>query len=133
MGHFYVHSLLGMSRMNAKGIHGGSHFKSLRFQSSFPVYIFSWWGIVSAMGWSLGYAPVGRNASSIQFHLSICVGSCKPATFTDRIPSGLCTISAVPRLGVGMAVAVGLPSLVKLSQILVSNHIPACLSLYLLG
>jgi len=43
------------------------------FQSSFPVYIFSWWGIVSAMGW---------------------------------IPSGLCTISAVPRLGVGMAVAV---------------------------
>ncbi|CAK9003144.1 unnamed protein product [Durusdinium trenchii] len=38
-----------------------------------PVYIFSWWGIVSALGW---------------------------------IPSGLCTITAVPLLGVGMCVAV---------------------------
>ena len=43
------------------------------WQSQSPVYVFSWWGIVSAVGW---------------------------------IPSGLCTISAVPRLGVGMCVAV---------------------------
>lgn len=43
------------------------------WQGMSPVYCFSWWGIVSALGW---------------------------------IPSGLCTISAVPRLGVGMSIAV---------------------------
>ena len=42
-------------------------------QGTQPVFVFSWWGLVSALGW---------------------------------IPSGLCTISAVPRLGVGMSIAV---------------------------
>ncbi|CAJ1347999.1 unnamed protein product [Effrenium voratum] len=43
------------------------------FRQEEPVYSFTWWGTVSALGW---------------------------------IPSGLFTIAAVPRIGVGMAIAV---------------------------